>query len=208
MDLREGTLDVARDGGHPDGRPELLAHEPSRQRYGREDWVASIGRIDGEALFHVIVPSDHMGDGTVKFGSQCAKVREILVSELAPQTEPVGQLPARGWMRTGPYEIGEARRIVPVSGRSKSFMQIDQRHAAMGSEQSVGKEKGARRLGKEPDGSATGAPDPLVGGLRVERIGKVARSRRRREALAVVAQCFVMVADEKADHAGPLQDFF
>ncbi len=195
------ALHVLRDRGNALVGAEAFAAEPTRQRDGRQQRMRPVGGKHRVALLDMVVAAHHAGDRPSQIGAQGAERGEVLVAELAPPREAVGKLPAGLRMRSRPDEVRQARRIVPVPRLGQSWMQVDQGKAAMGDEQAIGKEQGARSLREQAHRQLAGALDPFMREVGVQDIREIRRRDARGEPDTVIGQGLVVVARDHADAA-------
>ena len=98
-------------------RADALTAQPAGKRHGRQHGMRVIGRIDSISLFDMVVPAHQVRHRPTQVSRNSTECGEVLISELAAAGKPVGKLLARGRVRPGPHEIGQACGIVPIASR-------------------------------------------------------------------------------------------
>ena len=192
INLRQGAVEHTRHGRSPLVAPESFPWKPAGESDRGQERVRSISRIDGVALFHVVMTSYEVTDGTTQLRAKRAKSANP-VAELTAAGITIGQLPARLGVR--------ARQTKSV--RQAGAFQLPSRPAPRANlpgenpvrhEQPVGKEQRARCASGQAQSDLGSMNDLLVGESRIQEVCKITRRYARRKASPVVRQRFVMIA--------------
>jgi hypothetical protein len=146
----------ARHGRHAHVRAERLALQPARQRHRGEHRVRRVRRVHRPAVVDVVVAAHQVRDRPPERAARAQKAAKSSWPNWLPRDARLGSL-RRAWGARASTRSPTARARRSSRRRLELGVQVDEREAAMGDEQPVGQEQGARRAREQPHGERAGA---------------------------------------------------